>query len=476
MGVDTVLPPGSAKPPMSKPSNPNTRRWQDLDRRHHVHPFTDFAALAAKNVRVITRAEGVYVWDSEGRKLLDGMSGLWCVNVGYGRQELADAARRQMMELPFYNSFFQTTTPPTAELAAKLAEITPEGLNLAMFCNSGSEANDSVVKLVRYFWNRKGEKNRKTIISRQFGYHGVTMAAASLSGLTPMHTQFDLPLPGFAHIEAPYWYAQGGKLSPDEFGRHAARALERKIQELGPENVAAFIGEPIQGAGGLIVPPDSYWPEIQRICRDYGILLVADEVICGFGRTGRWFGSDTFGIKPDLMVLAKGLSSGYVPIAAVMIGERVGEVITGAHEELVHGFTYSGHPAACAVALENIRVIEDEKLVERAGGSIGAYFQRRLREFASHPLIGEVRGTGLIAGMEMVADKETKRSFERKHDIGTMCRNHCFENGLVMRAVRDIMVLAPPLVIGEAEIDELMDKARHCLDLTLADVRRLGLL
>jgi putrescine---pyruvate transaminase len=454
----------------------DTARWQELDRLHHIHPFTDFAALAGKKVRVITRGKGVYVWDSEGRKLLDGMAGLWAVNVGYGRKELADAAQRQMMELAYYNSFFQTTTVPTAELAAKLAAITPAGLDLAMFCNSGSEANDSMVKLVRYFWNRQGQPKRKTIITRRYGYHGVTLASASMSGLTPMHPQWDLPLPGFVHIQAPYWYGEGGDMSPEEFGIHAAKALELKIQELGPETVAAFVAEPVQGAGGLIVPPSTYWPEIQRICETYGVLLVADEVICGFGRTGRWFGSDTYGIKPDLMILAKGLSSAYIPIAAVMVGERVGEVITGAHEELVHGFTYSGHPTACAVALENIAIIEREQLVERAGGEVGDYFQARLRELADHPLIGEVRGVGLIAGMEIVADKAKRRHFAKPGEVGLICRNHCFENGLIMRAVRDIMVLAPPLIIARAEIDEIVEKARHCLDLTLADVQRLGLL
>jgi putrescine aminotransferase len=453
----------------------DTARWQELDRLHHIHPFTDFAALAAKKVRVITRAKGVYVWDSEGRKLLDGMAGLWAVNVGYGRKELADAAHRQMMDLAYYNSFFQTTTVPTAELAAKLAAIAPDGLDLAMFCNSGSEANDSVVKLVRYFWNRQGQPKRKTIISRRFGYHGVTLASASMSGLTPMHPQWDLPLPGFVHIQAPYWYGEGGDMSPDEFGIHAAKALELKIQELGPETVAAFIGEPVQGAGGLIVPPATYWPEIQRICSTYGVLLIADEVVCGFGRTGRWFGSDTYGIKPDLLVMAKGLSSGYIPIAAVMVGERLGEVIANAGEELVHGYTYSGHPTACAVALENIAIIEREQLVERAGGEIGDYFQARLRELADHPLIGEVRGLGLIAGMEIVADKAMRRHFAKPGEVGLICRNHCFENGLIMRAVRDIMVLSPPLIISRGEIDEIVEKARHCLDLTLADVERQGL-
>ena len=296
-----------------------TGRWRELDARHHMHPFTDQAALAAKGVRIITRAEGCWLWDSEGNRILDGMSGLWCVNVGYGRTELVEAARRQMATLPFYNTFFQCTTAPAVELAARLATLAP-GFDRVFFTNSGSEANDTVIKLVRYFWKLQGQRNKQTMIGRTYAYHGVTLAAASLSGLPNMHPQFDLPLPGFVHVPAPYWFAEGGEFTPEEYGRHAADALEQKILELGPETVGAFIGEPVQGAGGVIIPPPGYWAEIQRICRKHDVLLVADEVVCGFGRTGRWFGSERFGIEPDIMTVAKGLSSGYVPIAAVLLG------------------------------------------------------------------------------------------------------------------------------------------------------------
>ena len=447
----------------------DTARWRALDARNHVHPFSDQAALAAKGVRIITRAEGCWLWDSEGNRILDGMSGLWCVNVGYGRTELVEAARRQMATLPFYNTFFQCTTAPPIELAARLAAIAP-GFDRVFFTNSGSEANDTVIKLVRYFWKLQGQPKKQTMIGRTYAYHGVTLAAASLSGLPNMHPQFDLPLQGFVHVPAPYWFAEGGELTPEEYGRHAAYALEQKILELGPETVGAFIGEPVQGAGGVIIPPPGYWAEIQRICRKHDLLLVADEVVCGFGRTGRWFGSERFGIEPDIMTVAKGLSSGYVPIAAVLLGRRVGDALATANEEWAHGFTYSGHPVAAAVALENLRIIEAEGLHQRAGGSLGDHFAAALAGLADHPLVGETRTCGLLGALELVEDKRTRRYFPPARKVGLTCREHCIANGLVMRAVRDVMILAPPLVITEDEIDEIARRARRALDLTMRDL------
>jgi putrescine aminotransferase len=339
------------------------------------------------------------------------------------------------------------------------------------FTNSGSEANDTAVKLVRFFWNLQGQPRKKTIISRNYAYHGVTLATASLSGLAAMHPQSDLPLAGFEHVAAPYWYAEGGARTPEEHGRFAAQALERRIQELGPETVGAFIGEPIQGAGGVIIPPPGYWAEVQRICRAYDLLLIADEVICGFGRTGYWWGSERFGIVPDIVTAAKGLSSGYLPIAAVLVGARVGEALLAAGQEWTHGFTYSGHPVAAAVALENLRLITEERLFERARGPLGAYFARALETLADHPLVGEVRSSGLIAALELVEDKAKRQYFPPPRRVGFMCRDHSFAQGLVMRAVRDVMVLAPPLIITEAEIDELIIRARAALDLTARDLR-----
>ena len=455
-------------------SKHNTAALQELDRRHFLHPFTDFKALAARGTRVIVRAEGVYLYDSDGKQILDAMAGLWCVNVGYGRVELADVARAQMVELPYYNSFFQTAHPPAIELARQLVDVTPPQFNHVFFTGSGSEANDTVVRMVRRYWDLLGEPDRTVIISRENAYHGSTMAGASLGGMAFMHAQGGLPIPGIVHIRQPYWYADGGELSPEEFGLVAAQALEQKIAELGPGKVAAFIGEPIQGAGGVIIPPQTYWPEIQRICDRHGILLVADEVICGFGRTGHWFGSDRFGIRADLMAIAKGMSSGYLPIGGVMVADRVAEVLISRGGEFAHGYTYSGHPVACAVASANLRIIERENLVARVRDELAPSLAAKWRQLAEHPLVGEARCTGLIGALELVRDKASRRFFDKRGEVGTICRDFCFDNGLIMRAVRDTMIVSPPLVISPAQLDELAEKAWRCLDLTLARCRAEG--
>jgi len=447
-----------------------TREWQDLDSRHYLHPFTDFKSLAAEGARVVTRAEGAYLYDSEGRKILDGMAGLWCVNVGYGRRELAEAAYRQMQELPYYNSFFKSANPPAIELARQLAELTPPQFNRVFFAGSGSEANDTIIRMVRRYWDLLGEAGRDVIISRVNAYHGSTMAGASLGGMSAMHSQGGLPIPGIVHIEQPYWFENGIDLSPEEYGLRAARRLAEKIEEIGPQRIAAFIGEPIQGAGGVIIPPETYWPEIQRICRHYGILLIADEVVCGFGRTGRWFGCQYFGFEPDLMTMAKAITSGYQPLGGVMVADRVADVLIERGGEFFHGYTYSGHPVACAVALANLRILRDEGLVDRVRDDIGPYLQRRWRELGEHPLVGEVRGVGMIGALELVAHKASRTFFRNRGRVGLVCRDHCFENGLVMRAVADTMIIAPPLMLSRAQVDELVEKAWKCLDLTARDV------
>jgi putrescine aminotransferase len=454
--------------------NEQLRHWQEQDSAHFLHPFTDSKSLGARGTRVITRAEGVYLYEADGRQLLDGMSGLWCVAVGYGRQELADVAARQMKELSYYNSFFQCSTPPAIELAAKLAEVTPPQFNRVFFTGSGSESIDTIIRLVRRYWQLEGQPGRNVLIGRWNGYHGSTIAGVSLGGMKWMQEQGTVPLPGFDHINQPYWFEQGAGMTPQEYGLAAARELEQKILELGPERVAAFIGEPIQGSGGVIIPPETYWPEIQRICDRYGILLVSDEVICGFGRTGQWFGCEYYGTRPDLMSVAKALSSGYLPIGGVMVGDRVANRLLESGAEFAHGFTYSGHPVCAAVALANLEIIQREKLVENARDNAGPYLQQRWAELASHPLVGEARGVGLLGALELVKSKEPRTWFDPRGKVGERCRDNAIRNGLVMRATRDTMIIAPPLVITRAQIDELVDKARATLDQTLAGLRADG--
>ena len=450
-------------------SDSQTQHWQALGRDHLLPPFTDYKALNAKGTRIIERASGVYLWDSDGNQILDAMAGLWCVNVGYGREELVEAAARQMRELPYYNLFFQTAHPPALALAQAIAEIAPEGMNHVFFTGSGSEANDTVLRMVRHSWAIKGQPERKVIIGRWNGYHGSTVAGASLGGMKAMHGQGDCPIPGIEHIDQPYWYGEGGDLDPDEFGVKVADQLERKILEVGADKVAAFIAEPIQGAGGVIIPPDSYWPRIRQIIDRYGILLIADEVICGFGRTGHWFGSDYYGNAPDLMPIAKGLTSGYLPMGGVIVRD---EVVATLNEggEFYHGFTYSGHPVAAAVALENLRILKEERIIERVRDKTAPYLQARWRELADHPLVGEARGVGMLGALELVKNKKTRERFADPGAAMT-CREHCFRNGLVMRAVGESMIVSPPLVISEAEIDELIDKVTRCLDATARDVK-----
>ncbi|CAN7178918.1 aspartate aminotransferase family protein [Aquipseudomonas alcaligenes] len=449
-------------------TNPQTLEWQALSRDHHLPPFTDYQALNAKGARIITKADGVYIWDSEGNKILDAMAGLWCVNVGYGREELVQAATRQMRELPFYNLFFQTAHPPVIELAKAISELAPEGMNHVFFTGSGSEANDTVLRMVRHYWATKGQPKKKVVIGRWNGYHGSTVAGVSLGGMKALHEQGDLPIPGITHIAQPYWFGEGGDMAPEEFGIWAAEQLEKKILEVGEENVAAFIAEPIQGAGGVIVPPETYWPKIREILARYDILFIADEVICGFGRTGEWFGSQYYGNAPDLMPIAKGLTSGYIPMGGVIVRDEVVEVLNQGGE-FYHGFTYSGHPVAAAVALENIRILREEKIVEKVKAETAPYLQQRWQELADHPLVGEARGVGMVGALELVKNKKTRERFTDL-GVGMQCREHCFRNGLIMRAVGDTMIVSPPLVISKDEIDELVTKARKCLDLTASAV------
>jgi putrescine aminotransferase len=450
-----------------------TSDWQAADAAHYLHPFTDFKALADKGSRVITRGDNIYLWDSEGRKILDAMSGLWCVNVGYGQDALVDAATEQLRTLPFYNSFFQTTTVPAIELSELLAQVTPPQFQHVFFTGSGSEGNDTIVRMVRRYWELQGRPERSIIISRNNAYHGSTLAGGSLGGMSGIHALGGV-MPGVTHIEQPFWFAHGQGMSRDDFGLQAAHWLEEKILAVGADKVAAFIGEPVQGAGGVIVPPDTYWPEIQRICDRYGVLLVSDEVICGFGRTGQWFGCETFGFRPDLMTFAKGVTSGYIPLGGVMVGERVARVLIDKGGEFNHGHTYSGHPVACAVALANIRLIQSERLVERVRDELGPCLAERFAALAEHPLVGEVQTCGMMGALQLVRNKARSELFDPTLDVGMLCRGHCFDNGLIMRAVGDRMIVAPPLVMTTAQIDEMTGLIRRCLDLTLRDVKQRG--
>lgn len=445
------------------------------DAAHHFHPFTDTGALNREGVRVITSAEGVWLTDSDGNRYLDGMAGLWCSQVGHGRGEIVDAVEKQMRELDYYNTFFKTSHPPVIALSERLAQISPPQFNRVFFTSSGSEANDTVFRMVRTYWDLMGKPDKKTIIGRWNGYHGSTLAGTSLGGMAGMHAQGDLPVPGVHHIAQPYWFGEGGEMTPDDFGIWAARELERAIEAIGEDKVAAFIAEPIQGAGGVVIPPDTYWPEVSRICREREILLVVDEVICGFGRLGTWFGSQHYGIEPDLMPIAKGLSSGYLPIGGVMIADRVADAFIEKGGEFYHGYTYSGHPACCAAALANLEILQREKLVERVADDIGPYLQKKWLELGEHPLVGEARMVGLVGALELVpARGDRSRAFEPVGEVGALARDTSFDNGLVMRAVRDSLIISPPLVLSHEEADDLVARAERTLDETWSALKKDG--
>ncbi|WP_416065810.1 aspartate aminotransferase family protein [Rhizobium sp. ZK1] len=442
-----------------------------IDAAHHLHPFSDMKKLNADGTRIIERGEGVHIFDNNGKKYLDGFAGLWCVNIGYGRKEIADAVARQMNELPYYNTFFGTTSPPTTLLAEKVTSKAGPRFNHIFFTGSGSEANDTWFRMARVYWAAVGKPSKKMVIARRNGYHGSTVAGASLGGMKYMHEQGDLPIPGIVHIGQPYWYGEGGDLSPAEFGLKVARELDAKIDELGEENVAAFVAEPIQGAAGVIIPPETYWPEIDRICKARNVLLVTDEVICGFGRLGEWFGYQYFGVEPDFAPIAKGLSSGYLPIGGVLVSDRIADVLINDVGDFNHGFTYSGHPVCAAAALENLRIIEEEKLVERVRDDIGPYFAKKWAALADHDFVGEAQSIGLMGGLQLAADKKTRTRFEKPDPIGSLVRNHALANGLVLRATGDRMLASPPLVIRHEEVDEMARITKIALDAAWKELR-----
>lgn len=456
--------------------NLSTAILREKDAAFHFHPFTDNGALKLDERRIIVRGDGVWLWDSEGNRILDGMAGLWCVNVGHGRPEIIDAVRSQMSEISYYNTFFKTSHQPVIELSEMLVDLAPPQFEMVFYGTSGSDGNDTVLRMVRTYWAMMGKPEKQVIISRENAYHGSSMVGAALGGMSGMHEQAGT-IPGIEHIAQPYWLADPSGMTPDEFGIHAARALEAKIDEIGEDKIAAFIAEPIQGAGGVIIPPDSYWPEVKRILKDRDILFVSDEVICGFGRTGNWFGCETFDTEPDLMTTAKGLTSGYVPLGAVMVSKKIADVFRIPGNEFNHGYTYSGHPVSCAAAIANLKIIKKEKLVSRVADDIGPYLQKKWRQLADHPLIGEAVMTGLMGALELVPDKKNpSRRFENEGVVGTIARDFSFKNGLIMRAVRDRLILSPPLTLSHEEADTLISIVRKTLDDTHHTLVKQGLM
>jgi putrescine aminotransferase len=443
----------------------STEQLRAADNAHHLHPFTDHEEMRGAGVRVVTGADGNYIFDSEGNRILDAMAGLWCVNAGYGRSELADVAHEQMLELAYYNTFFKTTHPAVALLAKRLAELAPANVNQVFFGTSGSESNDTAIRTVRHYWALKGKPEKTIIISRHDAYHGSTIAATSMGGMGAMHGQLGPMLPGFVHVMAPYSYelAEAGE-SDEAFGLRAAKAVEDAIVEAGPDKVAAFVGEPIQGAGGVKIPPPSYWPEIQRICKKYDILLMVDEVITGFGRTGAWFACESMGIVPDTITVAKGITSGYQPLSAVLFADKVADVLASGGE-YYHGYTYSGHPVCCAVALANLDILQREGLIERVRDDTGPYLLQRLKqEIGDHPLVGEVRGFGLLAAIEIVKDKKSKQRFEPPGHAAGVVRDYSIEAGMMMRAVGETMILSPPLTWTRETVNEAVEHVTIALN------------
>jgi 4-aminobutyrate---pyruvate transaminase len=445
------------------------------DIAHHLHPYTHLKKHESDGPLVITEGKGIYVYDENGKEYIEGLAGLWCTALGFGEERLVDAATRQLKRLPYYHVFNHKSHDVAAELAARLIALMPVKMSKVFFNNSGSEANDTAVKMVWYYNNARGRHRKKKIIARMKGYHGVTVAAASLTGLPNNHRDFDLPIDNIRHADCPHHYrfAKPGE-SEEAFATRLAESLEGQIQREDPETVAAFIAEPVMGAGGVIVPPKSYFEKIQAVLKKYDVLLIADEVICGFGRTGNMWGSETFGLKPDILTMAKALSSAYLPISATVISEELYQAFVAQSEKLgqfAHGFTYSGHPVCCAVALETLNIYEERNILAQVR-EVAPRFQTGMSRFADHPLVGEVRGVGLIAAAELVQDKRSKAPFDPKQGVGALFAARAQEHGLILRAMGDSVALCPPLIISSDEIDEMLRRFGRALDETASATGR----
>lgn len=450
------------------------------DHAYYVHPYTNLATHQNERPLVITGGEGVYVIDEDGKRYLEAMSGLWCASLGFSERRLAEAAYRQLLALPFYHSFGGKVPAITLELSEALIKLAPVPMGKALFASSGSESNDTAVKLVWYLNNALGRPKKKKIIARHKGYHGVTVASASLTGLPAVHADFDLPLPQMLHADCPHFYRFGKEGESEEaFAERMAQNLEAMILREGPDTVAAFIAEPIQGAGGVLLPPATYFERVQRILKKYDLLFIVDEVICGFGRTGHMFGSDLYGLRPDLMTVAKAISAGYQPISALLMSEEVSDVLVRQSARLgafAHGYTYSGHPVPAAVALETLRIYQADRILEHVQ-AVAPLLQDGLRALADHPLVGQVRGVGLIAAVELVQDKTTRANFPAAEAVGAKLARIALENGLIVRVTAgDMVVFCPPLIIDAAEIRVLLERFERALEATLVWARGRGLI
>jgi 4-aminobutyrate--pyruvate transaminase len=450
------------------------------DLAYHLHPSTNLRQLETEGPLVITRGDGVYVFDEQGNRYLEGMAGLWCASLGFSEHRLAEAAYRQMLELPFYHAFAGKVPGIATELSEQLVSIAPAGLARAIFANSGSEANETAIKLVWYYNNALGRPDKKKIIGRQKGYHGMTVAAASVTGLAFVHGDFDLPRGGFLHTGCPHHYrfARPGE-TEEQFAERLARELDALIVREGAGTVAAFFAEPVMGAGGVIVPPATYFERIQPVLRKHDVLLVVDEVICGFGRTGNMFGSQTYALRPDILTCAKALTAGYLPMSATLVSPHIYEGLLAQSDKLGifgHGYTYSAHPVPAAVALETLKVYEERDIVGHVR-KVGPRLQAALRALSEHPLVGEARGIGLIGALELVRDKGARASFDPKAGVGAYLVKRAQQHGAILRNMAgDVIAFSPPLIISEAEIDVLVDCTTRALDDTLAMVRERGLL
>lgn len=444
-----------------------TNQLRQLDQQHHLHPFTDFRDYAANGGRIVSRAEHIYIYDSDGNKIQDAMSGLWCCSLGYSQDGIKKAVADQLLELPFYNNFFKCSNQPAVELATRLCDMAPANFNKVFFTNSGSEANDTQIKFVHRYYELLGKPSKRLIISRKNAYHGSTIAAASLGGMSAMHEQTQ-GLDYIRHIEQPYWFELGGDMSPDEFGLWAANELAKKIDELGEDNIAAFIAEPIQGAGGVIIPPDTYWPAVQKILDERDILFISDEVICGFGRTGNLFGFQTYGTKPDLITFAKAVTNGYMPLGGSLVSDKVADVLLGHGGEFAHGLTYSGHPASCAAGLATMDVLQNTSILESSANELAPYFAQALESLADHPVVGQVRAKGLVAAVELVKDKGSRERLAPESGGAVYTRDRAIENGLMLRQTGDAMIMSPPFVTSTEEVDGLVSKLTSALDKTAA--------